>query len=364
MYSQSAHTKSSICAWVLTFALCAALLCSGCTPVSAPLQTPSITPDPAELASPQPLAPDYAALSTQAEAAFAAAFTIDPAAFNLPEMEYITELMEQFDAFLAMQEAIEAAANAAFAAAYSTVYEEYPTLPAGRVSVALPRWQELMGLYRVLGAQLATALAEQCTVEATLDADSISISVSFAPYTAFLGEDAETYFGFTCLYAYLNTIYDDAGIEKEYVDEPLSETYLSTLADPLPGRTIKDGWYNARSQNTRKHTGTDIRAAADEPIHSCTDGQILCIGTSELAGNYVVVLDDFGYEYHYYHMIRQTDFLKEGDHVQAGDVIGNVGNTGNSDANHLHLAIITPEKEYINPYPVLVAMRALQKAAA
>ena len=34
--------------------------------------------------------------------------------------------------------------------------------------------------------------------------------------------------------AYLNTIYDDAGVEKEYVDEPLSEAYLSTLADPLP----------------------------------------------------------------------------------------------------------------------------------
>lgn len=347
----------------LLFALCAALLCSGCVPVSTAMETPApAVPDASAApgATPAP-EPDYTALAARAEAVFQEAFSLDPSTFALPEMQYITELMAQYDVFLAMLDALKAAAHSAFAEAYSAVCGEYPALPAGRVSVAAPGWQELMSLHRVLGAQLAPALAEHCAVHAELTPECVSFSISFAPPEAFVGASGEAHFSFTTLYAYLNTIYDETGAETEYVDEPLPEEYLATLADPLPGRHIKDGWYGARSQNTRKHTGTDIRAAADEPILSCTNGQVICIGTSAIAGNYVVVLDDLGYEYHYYHMIRVTDFLAEGDRVAAGDVIGNVGNTGNSDANHLHLAIITSEKAYINPYPVLCAVRELQK---
>ena len=350
----------------LLIILCAALLCSGCAPVSAPVATPA--PTPASNLSGVPEAtpvpePDYAALSARVETVFHEAFCVDPNAFTLPEMQYITELMAERDAFLAMQDAIETAARAAFAKAYADVCGEYASLPAGHVSVSLPGWQELMGLYRVLGTELASALAAHCKAEAELEAACVSLSVSFPPYEAFVGTSGHTRFSFTTLYAYLNTVYDEDGNEAEYVDEPLPEEYLATLSDPLPGRRIKDGWFGPRSQSTRKHTGTDIRAAADEPILSCTDGCVLSIGTGELAGNYVVILDDFGYEYHYYHMIRVTDFLAEGDRVAAGDVIGNVGNTGNSDANHLHLAIVTPEKAYINPYPVLLAVRELEKAS-
>ena len=360
------HTlaKHPFSAWrALLFAFCAALLCSGCAPVSASVATPAPTPCASGEPTAAPAEPDYAVLSERADAAFHEAFSIDFSTIMLPQMQYITDLMAQHDTFLAMRSAIDAAAHAAFAEAFCAVSGEYATLPAGRISVSLPSWQELMSLYRAFGDALAPALVERCETTAELTAQSIFLSVSFAPYESFVGTSGEALFSFTTLYAYLNTVYDDAGCEKEYVDEPLPEAYLATLSDPLPGRRIKDGWYGPRSRNTRKHTGTDIRAAADEPILSCTDGLVVCVGTSELAGNYVVVLDEFGYEYHYYHMIRVTDFLTEGDRVRAGDVIGNVGNTGNSDANHLHLAIVTPEKAYINPYPVLLAVRKLEKEA-
>jgi len=39
-----------------------------------------------------------------------------------------------------------------------------------------------------------------------------------------------------------------------------------------------------------------------------------------------------------------------------------VGNTGNSDANHLHLAVMTPDLYYVNPYFLLLSVREMQKA--
>ena len=40
---------------------------------------------------------------------------------------------------------------------------------------------------------------------------------------------------------------------------------------------------------------------------------------------------------------------KEGDTVKAGDLIGHVGNTGNSARDHLHLTIVAPDGFYVNP---------------
>jgi murein DD-endopeptidase MepM/ murein hydrolase activator NlpD len=39
--------------------------------------------------------------------------------------------------------------------------------------------------------------------------------------------------------------------------------------------------------------------------------------------------------------------------VDAGQLIGHVGSTGNSACNHLHLTIVSPDGIIINPYPYL-----------
>lgn len=153
--------------------------------------------------------------------------------------------------------------------------------------------------------------------------------------------------------AYLLTVYDDDGQVKDYVFPEVSQTLQDSIQPPLTTAKLRNGWYADRDQGTRRHTGMDMRAPADTPIYSCTDGTVLYVGDLSGTGYYVVVMDDEGYEFHYYHMIRQSDFLKQGQRVKAGDVIGHVGNTGNSDANHLHLTIITPDNLYINPYPLM-----------
>ena len=81
------------------------------------------------------------------------------------------------------------------------------------------------------------------------------------------------------------------------------------------------------------------------------------MGSTRGGGNSVVVEDDYGFMFYYHHMVRPTDFLAEGERVEAGQLIGHVGNTGNSSVNHLHLAIASPYGILINPYPYLLAVK-------
>lgn len=154
-------------------------------------------------------------------------------------------------------------------------------------------------------------------------------------------------------YAYLLTVYNDDGQMQGYREPKDASAHLSHIASPLTGN-IRKTWFADRDKGTRRHTGIDILAPEDTPIYSCTDGIVTHIAYGTGAGNYVVITDAKGYEYHYYHMVRLTDFLREGDAVLAHDLVGHVGNTGNSSANHLHLSILHPNGQYINPYPYVV----------
>lgn len=153
---------------------------------------------------------------------------------------------------------------------------------------------------------------------------------------------------------YLNTVYNDDGSVAEVEHFTYSEDYLKTVAHPLPGGTIKNGWYDPRSHHTRLHTGTDILAKKQTPILSATDGVVLYIGYMPIPGNFVIIRDPSGYEYHYYHMFEITTFVTEGQHVKQGQQIGRVGSTGNSVAYHLHVGVVSPDNRYLNPYDLFV----------
>ncbi len=156
---------------------------------------------------------------------------------------------------------------------------------------------------------------------------------------------------FTC--TYLNTAYDD---NMEMIG-PEAET-LPALSEPLTFPFAKrydfsDGWYADRDGGARRHTGTDILCPEGTPELACVDGTVLAVGTGEGTGNYVVIEGEDGTQYHYYHMVEISNFVSPGDLVKCGDVVGLAGNTGNSTADHLHLAIIHPSGVYVNPYPYL-----------
>lgn len=188
----------------------------------------------------------------------------------------------------------------------------------------------------------------------------LSIDIAPADFQPFLyslaGDDRDLYMDARYIMTYLTTVFDAEGEEIDYVMPVLSDDYIATIQKPLEKTSYYDSWYQGRSNNTRKHTGLDMRAPANSEIRSCTDGTVLYIGYQATPGNYVVILDDEGYEYHYYHMIRQTDFLQEGQRVSAGDLIGHVGNTGNSAVNHLHLSLITPDSVFVKLFDLMNAL--------
>ena len=98
------------------------------------------------------------------------------------------------------------------------------------------------------------------------------------------------------------------------------------------------------------HKGVDIRAKTGEKIFATADGFVSSANYSELSGNRIVVLHNFGFETRYSHLKKML--VTPGDVVHKGDLIGYSGNTGRSNGAHLHYEIRYLGKA-TNPYEFL-----------
>lgn len=78
-------------------------------------------------------------------------------------------------------------------------------------------------------------------------------------------------------------------------------------------------------------------------IHSIRTGSVVKAGSEKGYGNYVKVLQDDGKVVLYAHLEEASQY-KNGDPIEAGDVIGNMGKTGGTSTGvHLHLEFRQPE---------------------
>lgn len=127
----------------------------------------------------------------------------------------------------------------------------------------------------------------------------------------------------------------------------------NSLPSPIDGANLTDTWGAARSGG-RSHEGIDIFAARNTPIHSTTPGIVRKVGTNELGGNVVMILGP-GAVSHYYAHLQDFADIQERDWVEAGDVIGYVGDSGNAKGTptHVHYGIYT-QSGAVNPYPLLI----------
>lgn len=85
-----------------------------------------------------------------------------------------------------------------------------------------------------------------------------------------------------------------------------------------------------------KHYGIDIAAEVGTPIASIQDGIVKKSYFSNSYGH-VVFIKHGKYEAVYAHMNKR--YVREGERVKKGHIIGDVGNTGESYGAHLHLEI-------------------------
>jgi murein DD-endopeptidase MepM/ murein hydrolase activator NlpD len=130
-------------------------------------------------------------------------------------------------------------------------------------------------------------------------------------------------------------------------------------ASPVPGAVIGAGFGEYGSWS-RYHTGIDFRAAYGTPIRAVKSGVVLYAGNSgDWAGNHVAIKHADGKTTMYSHMSSMA--VSAGQPVQAGQIIGRVGETGRAFGAHLHFELYPVGVKYgdvysaINPQPWLAA---------
>ncbi|WP_201549918.1 M23 family metallopeptidase [Psychrobacter fjordensis] len=125
-----------------------------------------------------------------------------------------------------------------------------------------------------------------------------------------------------------------------------------SLPSPLPEQNLTDTWGAARSQG-RSHEGIDIFAARGTPIQSTTQGIVRKVGENNLGGRVVVIVGPGGAGHYYAHLEDYAD-IAPNNWVNAGDIIGYVGDSGNAKGTppHVHYGIYI-NGSAVNPYPFL-----------
>ncbi len=87
----------------------------------------------------------------------------------------------------------------------------------------------------------------------------------------------------------------------------------------------------------RFHTGADMPATRGTPIVAVMDGRVLSTRYEGGFGKTIYIEHRDGFHSRYAH--NSVHFVKAGDCVKKGQIIGLVGSTGNSTGNHLHFEI-------------------------
>jgi len=122
---------------------------------------------------------------------------------------------------------------------------------------------------------------------------------------------------------------------------------------PVAGSKSNIGsvWGQERDGGRRRHEGIDIFADKGTPLVAISDGVIEFVGNDELGGKTITFQpDDYEWEAYYAHLDKQ--YVRNGQRVKKGQLIGTVGNTGNAKTTppHLHFGIYT-ESGAIDPLP-------------
>ncbi len=84
----------------------------------------------------------------------------------------------------------------------------------------------------------------------------------------------------------------------------------------------------------RLHAGIDLRAPQGTPIRAAADGEVVFAGFSGAYGRMIVISHGQGIETVYAHNSRNR--VRKGQRVQKGEIIGNVGRSGNATGYHVH----------------------------
>lgn len=117
------------------------------------------------------------------------------------------------------------------------------------------------------------------------------------------------------------------------------------------------------TQYEHTHQGNDIFATYGAPLVACERGVITRVGTDTLGGTKLWLVGQSGTRYYYAHLSGYAPGLADGLVVDAGALVGFVGDSGNARGGtpHLHFEVHPQGGPAVNPYFLL---RAADKVGA
>ncbi len=93
----------------------------------------------------------------------------------------------------------------------------------------------------------------------------------------------------------------------------------------------------------KMHNGIDLTAPTGTEVYATGGGKVVNSGYSSGGyGNKVIIDHGYGYKTLYAHLDKV--FVKNGQHISRGELIGKVGSTGRSTAPHLHYEVRKNDK--------------------
>lgn len=124
---------------------------------------------------------------------------------------------------------------------------------------------------------------------------------------------------------------------------------IGGLICPVAGpNAFGDSWGDPRGGG-RRHEGVDMMSPSGTPLVAVTSGTAT-MKTNALGGNTVGLKGSDGNYYYYAHLSAWEGSSRS---VSQGEVIGYVGHTGDTAADHLHFGIYAGGGAAINPYPIV-----------
>ena len=109
------------------------------------------------------------------------------------------------------------------------------------------------------------------------------------------------------------------------------------MANPVPGYGITTPFGRRGHWAAGYHTGDDYAAPRGTSVVATRFGKVIHVGWggwSRAYGAHIILDNGSGIHHMYAHLSRT--YVRKGQVVQAGQLIGRVGSTGNSTGPHLH----------------------------
>ena len=119
---------------------------------------------------------------------------------------------------------------------------------------------------------------------------------------------------------------DGKSMRKTFLRAPVHFKYISSSFNPRRLHPV--------TGKVRAHKGIDYAAKRGTPIMSAGDGKVIASAYNKYNGNYIFIKHSERYVTKYLHLTKR--YVKNGQRVKQGKIIGTLGSTGRVTGPHLH----------------------------